>query len=1226
MHGPVVTRPHSLTDILNPTGLTTLALSQHTAAGELSAGRLPAVISAPPVSHAANAALMLQHTVALRSPLGRGQSPDIIQPLATHAKAWAELPGVSKWVLSIIERGYSLQFGRRPQRKAARIETTVKEEVAHLLRAEIAKLLSKGAIEPLSQAQSEGGMYSRYFLVPKKDGGLRPILDLRRLNKALLKRRFRMLTTRKILSQICQGDWFMSIDLKDAYFQIQIASRHRRFLRFAFEGQAYQYTVLPFGLSLAPRVFTMCMDAALAPLRLRGIRVLNYLDDWLVLARSQSELIEHRTILLDHLENLGLTVNWAKSSLSPSQKISFLGTDLDSLSMTAQLSPQRRLSIQRMTEIFRHGVFVPLKKFQRMLGLMASASSVLQLGLLRMRPLQYWLKARAPRRAWTSGLARLKVDQKCVTALKPWTVTDWYRSGVSLGTSSSVKVVSTDASTSGWGALLEGRPLFGQWSEREKLLHINCLEMMAVDNALRRFCPQIKRHHVLVRSDNMSVVAYINHQGGILLQEQGCAGSRLASLPALCVSPCHAPTPGVRANQGERMPSATRRPILDKPSLVSSPDAADEYRPVADTGEEGSPLAGERLDLASSPGALVPTCVGHQRVPVNLPAGVLNTITQARAPSTRRLYSSKWSVFTSWCTASGTPPSRCGVTEVLSFLQELLDKGRTPSTLKVYVAAIAAFAEPSLGQSLGRNDLVIRFLRGAKRLNPPRPPSVPVWDLSTVLEAMKGAPFEPIESIDLKLLSFKTVFLLALASVKRIGDLQALSVSATCMEFGPNDSRVILKPKHGYVPKSLNTPFRAQVISLSALPVSEEEGDAGFLCPVRALRAYVSRSSVFRQTEQLFVLFSGRSKGLAASKQSLSRWIVDAIALAYTSKGLQCPIGVKAHSTRGMASSWAWSSGIALQDICMAAGWASPSTFIRLGQLQEAVDAYSEAIRLDPFLQDSHVGRGKVFMDYGDNNSSKKAQRDFLSALHLNPLCLSARICLAYNLQVLGFFQRAWNQFTVAIEVNPKNWAGYEGRAVTSLQMDNMFAALQDINSAIKCNPLADQLFTNRGLIQQFMGDKSNAMKDYQTAISLNPGYALAYFNAANLFFYNGQFEQACEFYSRAFELDPSDESVILNRAITHALLRKVTESLQDFNEALCLNPQSAHAYFNRANLYCSLRQFQSAERDLTQALMLQPGDALLYKLRADVRGRLGWTEQALEDYRNAVELQNSES
>ncbi|CAM4725520.1 unnamed protein product [Leuciscus chuanchicus] len=345
--------------------------------------------------------------------------------------------------------------------------------------------------------------------------------------------------------------------------------------------------------------------------------------------------------------------------------------------------------------------------------------------------------------------------------------------------------------------------------------------------------------------------------------------------------------------------------VLEKPTLVPSRDAVSEYCPVASTNEERSPLTGPRLDLASSPGTMVPSCLGHQRVHVGLPKGVLNTITQARAPSTRRLYSSKWSVFSGWCTARG-------VTEVLSFLQELLDGGRAPSTLKVYVAAIAAFSETTLGQSIGRNDLVIHFLRGAKRLNPPRPPSVPVWDLSTVLEAMKGAPFEPLQSIDMKHLSFKTVFLLALASVKRIGDLHALSVSAACMEFGPNDSKVILKPKHGYVPKSLNTPFRAQVISLSALPVPDEEKDASILCPVRALRAYVSRSSVFRQTEQLFVSFSGRSKGLAASKQSLYRWIVDAIALAYASKGMQCPLGVRAHSTRGMASSWAWSSQAAV--------------------------------------------------------------------------------------------------------------------------------------------------------------------------------------------------------------------------------------------------------------------------------------------------------------------------
>ncbi len=86
---------------------------------------------------------------------------------------------------------------------------------------------------------------------------------------------------------------------------------HRPFLRFAFKGVAYQYTVLPFGLSLAPRTFTMCMDKALSPLRQMRICIFNYLNDWLVLAQSDVELLSHRSLLLSHLECLGLKVNFA---------------------------------------------------------------------------------------------------------------------------------------------------------------------------------------------------------------------------------------------------------------------------------------------------------------------------------------------------------------------------------------------------------------------------------------------------------------------------------------------------------------------------------------------------------------------------------------------------------------------------------------------------------------------------------------------------------------------------------------------------------------------------------------------------------------------------------------------------------------------------------------------------------------------------------------------------
>ncbi|XP_051983124.1 uncharacterized protein LOC127644139 [Xyrauchen texanus] len=211
-----------------------------------------------------------------------------------------------------------------PSSLQSALETTVNTEAACMLRSEIASLLCKRAIEKVPPSLSESGLYSRYFLVPKKDGGLRPILDLRVLNKVLAKRPFKMLTIRKLLAHVHQGDWFISLDLKDAYFQIQINPRHGPFLRFAFDGQVYQYTVLPFGLSIAPRTFTKCMDAALAPLRSQGLRILNYLDDWLIMAQSHMELLSHRAVLLSHLNSLGLAVNWTKSSLQPSQTISFL--------------------------------------------------------------------------------------------------------------------------------------------------------------------------------------------------------------------------------------------------------------------------------------------------------------------------------------------------------------------------------------------------------------------------------------------------------------------------------------------------------------------------------------------------------------------------------------------------------------------------------------------------------------------------------------------------------------------------------------------------------------------------------------------------------------------------------------------------------------------------------------------------------------------------------------
>ncbi len=258
-----------------------------------------------------------------------------------------------------------------------------------------------------------------------------------------------------------------------------------------------------------------------------------------------------------------------------------------------------------------------------------------------------------------------------------------------------------------------------------------------------------------------------------------------------------------------------------------------------------------------------------------------------------------------------------------------------PSTLKVYVAAISAFYAAIDGRSVGKHDLVIRFLRGARRLRPSRPPTVPSWDLALVLEALALPPFEPLQTVGLWELSLKTTLLLALASVKRVGDLQALSMNADCMQFGLGDCNITLKPKLGYVPKSLSTLFRAQVVrfllSLQSRRLHRMPNQV--LCPVRALRVYIDRTAQFRQSEQLFVCFGGSTKGQPVSKQRLSHWVVEAIALAYSSQGMECPIGVRAHSTRAVGSLWAWTKGSSIKDICMAAGWTSQNTFARFYNL-----------------------------------------------------------------------------------------------------------------------------------------------------------------------------------------------------------------------------------------------------------------------------------------------------
>ncbi|KAL0150471.1 hypothetical protein M9458_054288 [Cirrhinus mrigala] len=247
---------------------------------------------------------VLQGTAASSEPTGTGmlatpsgQSPagpplqstpeaslERLVPLVDYLAAWKLLPNVSAWVLRTIEKGYAIQFGAPPPPFDGVFPTLVGPEQALVMEQEVETLLRKEAIEVVPPQDKESGFYNRYFIVPKKDGGLHPIIDLRRLNRSVMK-----------------------------------------FLRFAFRGEACQHRVLPFGLALSPHTFTKCVDAALVPLRLQDICILNYIDDWLILAASESLAARHQDVVLAHMKTLGLRLNAKKSVLSPPQRSTYLG-------------------------------------------------------------------------------------------------------------------------------------------------------------------------------------------------------------------------------------------------------------------------------------------------------------------------------------------------------------------------------------------------------------------------------------------------------------------------------------------------------------------------------------------------------------------------------------------------------------------------------------------------------------------------------------------------------------------------------------------------------------------------------------------------------------------------------------------------------------------------------------------------------------------------------------
>ena len=213
------------------------------------------------------------------------------------------------WVLSVVRTGYRIEWLSRPSQSAAPLQPTFSQDMNLLVDTEVQEMLLKGAIEEVVPVP--GQYVSSIFLVSKKDGGSRPVINLKQLNHLVLYEHIQMEGLGTLLNSVATGEFLTKLDLKDVYFTLPIHQVDRKYLRFRWGGKLYQFRVLPFGLSSAPRVFTRVLKAPMAFLQKQGLKSVVYLDDFCLV--NPHALARKKTLTTAWLlSRLGFVVNWKK--------------------------------------------------------------------------------------------------------------------------------------------------------------------------------------------------------------------------------------------------------------------------------------------------------------------------------------------------------------------------------------------------------------------------------------------------------------------------------------------------------------------------------------------------------------------------------------------------------------------------------------------------------------------------------------------------------------------------------------------------------------------------------------------------------------------------------------------------------------------------------------------------------------------------------------------------
>lgn len=415
-----------------------------------------------------------------------------------------------KFVLNCIQ-GYKIDFAYKVVQKSSPVVSQRSNTEVKILSDAIFKLLKKKAIRPCKP--TSGQFVSTYFTVPKPDGSHRFILNLKKLNKFIVTEHFKLEDLRAAMKLVMQGDFMASIDLEDAYFAIPIHRDYCKFLRFEFQGQLYEFLVLPFGLATSPFVFTKVMKPIVNYLRSKGYKSVIYLDDILCIGKNFDSCKQNLKATENLLLRLGFTISYKKSQLIPSTSCKFLGFIIDSLLYQIKPTVDKVGKVSIMINKMLTKRSCSVREFANFIGTLVSLCPAAAYGFAHTKILERE-KCLALILCGNNYDSQMSIPN----SVHPEIV--WWRKNLNslcnpIRTFKFEAEIFTDSSLEGWGAVCGSETAHGTWSEKEKKRHINYLELVAVYKALLSLAKDFENCEILLRIDNTTALSYVNRMGGI---------------------------------------------------------------------------------------------------------------------------------------------------------------------------------------------------------------------------------------------------------------------------------------------------------------------------------------------------------------------------------------------------------------------------------------------------------------------------------------------------------------------------------------------------------------------------------------------------------------------------------------------------------------------------------------------------------------------------------------